>query len=70
MHDLLTQCRDEILHVFSSYEVRHAANDPEPFVRGVNSFQLLFDGRRWWIVGVLWQPETPTVRLPREYRQP
>ena len=57
----------KIFHVFSTYEVRHAAGDAKPFVRGVNSFQLFFDGRRWWIVGVTWQPETRQLKLPDEY---
>ncbi|HEX3529481.1 MAG TPA: hypothetical protein VH988_20675 [Thermoanaerobaculia bacterium] len=54
----------KILQAFSTYEVRHTADDPKPFVRGVNSFQLFFDGKRWWIYSVIWQPETPNLALP------
>src|SRR5262249_39835329 len=36
-----------IAHVFSTYESRRKADDPEPFMRGINSIQLLFDGKRW-----------------------
>ena len=57
----------KILHVFSTYEVRHAAGEAKPFVRGLNSFQLFFDGQRWWIVSVMWQPETSRLKLPDEY---
>jgi len=57
----------KILHVFSTYEVRHAAGEAKPFVRGVNSFQLYFDGQRWWVVGVMWQPETSPSKLPDEF---
>src|SRR5574341_1680211 len=32
-----------IAHVFSTYESRHDKDDPEPFMRGINSFQLLYD---------------------------
>jgi hypothetical protein len=57
----------KIAQVFSTYEVRRAAGDPLPFVRGVNGFQLFFDGRRWWIASVVGQPETATLVLPEEY---
>jgi hypothetical protein len=56
----------KLLHVWSTYEVRHAASDAEPFVRGVTSFQLFDNGQRWWIVDVAWQPETTKLKLPAE----
>ena len=46
-----------IAHVFSSYESRAKADDAKPFERGVNSFQLMNDGKRWWIVTIYWQGE-------------
>ena len=55
-----------IAHVFSTYESRHAAGD-KPFARGINSFQLLNDGKRWWVVTIYWQAETPENPLPKEY---
>ncbi len=57
----------QIAQVFSTYESRHAANDPQPFVRGINSFQLLNDGQRWWIVTIYWQGETKDSPIPQEY---
>jgi hypothetical protein len=59
-----------VLHAFSTYESRHKADDAAPFARGINSIQLFFDGTRWWIVTVLWQQETPEVRLPKEFLAP
>lgn len=56
-----------IMQVFSTYESRHAADDPKPFARGVNSVQLFFDGTRWWIVTIYWQEETPAMPLPKEF---
>ena len=55
-----------IVHVFSTYESRH---DPAeaPFARGINSFQLLFDGSRWWVVSVYWEAESGSVKIPAEY---
>jgi hypothetical protein len=55
-----------IAQVFSSYESRHSVNDP-PFARGINSFQLVYDGTRWWIVSILWDEETPTNPIPPEF---
>ncbi len=54
-------------HVFSTYESRHAKGDPEPFVRGINSIQLFFDGKRWWVVTIYWDSERPDQPIPREY---
>ncbi len=33
----------------------------------INSFQLLNDGKRWWVVTIYWQNETPENPLPKEY---
>ena len=56
-----------IAHVFSTYESRHKADDPKPFARGINSIQLMNDGKRWWIVTVFWQAEDEKTPLPPEY---
>jgi hypothetical protein len=55
-----------IMQVFSTYESRH---DPKeaPFARGINSFQLFFDGTRWWVVTVFWQAETAENPIPKEF---
>ena len=56
-----------IAHVWSTYESRHRENDPEPFMRGINSFQLFHDGARWWIVNIYWQHESAAHPLPEKY---
>ncbi len=56
-----------IAQVFSTYEAFHKADDKKPFLRGINSFQLLNDGKRWWVVTIYWQAETPENPLPKEY---
>lgn len=58
-----------IAQVFSTYESRHSADDAKPFERGINSFQLMNDGRRWWIVTIFWQGETPERPIPQEFLQ-
>jgi hypothetical protein len=56
-----------IAHVFSTYDSRHKAEDAKPFARGINSIQLLNDGKRWWIVTVFWQGEDEKNPLPEKY---
>jgi hypothetical protein len=58
-----------IAHVWSTYESRHSADDPKPFIRGINSIQLFYDGSRWWIVSIYWQQESPEHPVPEEYIQ-
>ncbi len=54
-----------IAHVFSTYEAR---TEREPIhLRGINTLQLMHDGKRWWIVSLMWQPETPANPLPKDY---
>jgi hypothetical protein len=56
-----------IMQIFSTYESRHDAKDARPFARGINSFQLFNDGKRWWIVTIFWQEETPDTLLPKDF---
>ena len=56
-----------IAHIFSTYESRHKADDEKPFARGINSIQLMNDGKRWWIVTIFWQAEDDKNPLPAEY---
>ena len=56
-----------IVHIFSTYEARHKAEEEKPFMRGINSIQLMNDGKRWWIVTVFWQAEDDNNPLPAEY---
>ena len=56
-----------IAHVWSTYESRHERDDPHPFMRGINSFQLFHDGSRWWIVTIFWQHESVADPIPGRY---
>ena len=57
---------DSIVHVWSTYESRHAKGE-KPFARGINSFQLMNDGSRWWIVSIYWEQEDAKHPLPEKY---
>ncbi|HMR15605.1 MAG: hypothetical protein KDC97_09145 [Confluentibacter sp.] len=56
-----------IAHVFSTFEAVHNKTDAEPTMRGINSFQLLNDGKRWWIISIIWDNETWRNPIPRAY---
>lgn len=56
-----------VAHAFSTYESRRLQTDPEPFARGINSFQLLNDGTRWWVVSIYWLGESPDHPIPAQY---
>ena len=62
-----TEIYGNIAHVFSTYETRRKSADSKPFARGINSFQLMNDGKRWWIVTIFWQAEGPDNPLPEKY---
>ena len=62
-----TESFGQIAHVFSTYESRHSADDAKPFQRGINSIQLMNDGKRWWVVTIFWQGEDEKAPLPAEY---
>ena len=57
----------QIAHLFSTYESRHKAEDAQPFMRGINSFQVFNDGKRWWIVTIYWAGERKDLPIPEKY---
>ena len=63
----VTELYGVIAHAFSTYESRRLATDPEPFARGINSFQLLHDGTRWWVVSIFWLQESEEHPIPAKY---
>jgi hypothetical protein len=62
-----TERYGNIVHVFSTYESRKTKEDKEPFMRGINSFQLWNDGKRWWVISILWESETKENPIPSKY---
>jgi hypothetical protein len=56
-----------VVHVFSTYDSKRKLAEDNPFMRGINSIQLWNDGKRWWIVSVFWQAETPDNPIPEKY---
>jgi hypothetical protein len=62
-----TEQYGHIAHAFSTYESRHKQEEAKPFQRGINSIQLMNDGKRWWVVTVFWEGETERTPLPEQY---
>ena len=61
-----TQRYGDIAHVFSTYAWSREKDGPVGG-RGINSFQLVFDGTRWWILSVFWSQESAAHPIPEEY---
>lgn len=56
-----------IVHAFSTYDSKRKPDDEKPFMRGINSIQLWNDGKRWWVVTILWQSENKESPIPEKY---
>ena len=62
----LTKTVDEyngIAQVFQSYYAKELDYEE----RGINSYQLIYDGKRWWITSLLWTSDRNGVKLPEKY---
>lgn len=53
-------------HVWSTYETRQTETGPI-IQRGINSIELFWDGKRWWIANAIWTDETKDNPIPKEY---
>jgi len=62
-----TETFGPVTHVFSTYEATHLVNGKRETMRGINSIQLLNDGKRWWVLNIAWSGETPDNPIPAEY---
>ena len=56
-----------ITQIFSTYESFRNKEDTEPFMRGINSIQLMTDGERWWIINIFWMQESEEHPIPEKY---
>lgn len=56
-----------ITQVFSTYESFRSEKDDTPFMRGINSIQLLNSGERWYIINIYWTQETSENPIPAAY---
>ena len=56
-----------LVSVWSTYESRRAADDPKPFVRGINSLQIVKAQGRYWVASIIWDDERSGITLPERY---
>ena len=56
-----------IAHVFSTYHCFSSKSDEEPFMRGINSIQLIYDNQRWWVVNIYWAQESESNPIPKKF---
>lgn len=62
-----TETFGNIVHVFSTYDSKRTLKDEKPFARGINSIQLMNDGKRYWILSVMWDSERADNPIPAKY---
>ncbi len=62
----VTERFGHIAHVFSTYESRQKKDGPV-IARGINSLELFYDGKRWWVASAIWDDERPDNPIPAEY---
>jgi hypothetical protein len=63
----VTDTFGNVTHAFSTYESLRTATDEKPFARGINSIQLLNDGKRWHVVTIFWDSERANNQIPAKY---
>ena len=56
-----------LAHLWSTYFLRMNQPDAPPAVRGINSIQAAKIDGQWKIVGIAWQAETASEKLPPAY---
>ena len=62
----VSQLYRNMAQIFSTYEARETPEGPVT-ERGVNSLQLVNDGKRWWIMALAFDEESPKHPIPREF---
>jgi hypothetical protein len=56
-----------MIQILSAYEGRFHKEDPKPFVRGVNSIQVVrIANDRWAIASIVWDTERPEAPIPEK----
>jgi hypothetical protein len=60
-----TRTFGNISNILSTYEMRSKAEGPV-FGRGINSLQVFWDGKRYWIASVVWDDERPGNPIPAD----
>ncbi|MFK7742519.1 MAG: nuclear transport factor 2 family protein [Planctomycetota bacterium] len=54
----------DFAHVWSTYEGRRALADEKPFLRGINSIQLVRESGTWRVLQIVWEQEAQAGAVP------
>lgn len=63
----VTEQFGQIAHVFTTYECFHSKKEKEPFMRGINSVQLMYTGERWQVMSIYFTQESEDNPIPSKY---
>ncbi len=55
-----------VIQVFSTYTYRVEDKSTEPKT-GVTSYQIFYDGERYWIMSMFWNIESKNYKIPKKY---
>jgi hypothetical protein len=61
-----TETYGHFAHLWSTYEIRPTP-EAKAEMTGINSIQAVFDGTRWRVLSVLWEPNTTAGPIPEKY---
>lgn len=53
-------------HLWSTYEIRPTP-DGKAEVKGINSIEAIYDGKRWRILSILWESDATAGPVPEKY---
>ena len=62
----VTHSFSSIAQVFSTYKFRAEDNSIPPG-QGITSYELFFDGDRYWIMSMFWVAENEKYKIPQKY---
>lgn len=63
-----TEVYGHLAHLWSTYETRVEIDGKvQSQVKGINSIQVVNDGKSWKIQEIVWEAETPEEKIPTEY---
>lgn len=57
----------QVFSTYQSFNSKEEMDNNKPYARGINSFQLLYDQDRWWILNLFWARETPELPIPEKF---
>lgn len=63
----VTDIFGNIAHIFSTYEAFRESSDEIPFMRGINSIQLMKTNEKWLIINIYWMQESDIYEIPKKY---